>query len=174
MDHQDENKNVAASCGLYCRSCSLYIASKEDQARLEMIAKRFNQSPEEIRCHGCHSGKVGNFCSECSIKSCAKSRGLLFCAQCDEFPCDKIKDFQSKAPHRAELWEALDLTNKLSLDYWVSHMDQLYSCEKCGTINSAYDLSCRGCGFSPSNSFVKTHFELIKNHLENTKKTGSD
>ena len=32
------DKTLAAVCGLYCEACSLYIATKEDPARLTALA----------------------------------------------------------------------------------------------------------------------------------------
>ncbi len=166
MDQENKDKLVSAVCGLYCRACSLYIATEEDGERISTIANLLGQTVEESRCTGCHSEQLSIHCAECVIKACAEKKNVLFCAQCDEFPCERIKEFQSKAPHRAELWEALELTNKLSIEYWVKKMEQLYACEDCGTINSAYDINCRQCGKTPSNPFVQKHIDLIKKHLK--------
>jgi hypothetical protein len=61
-------------------------------------------------CPGCRnhppSNKDGKWgCLEgCVIPSCVKERGLDFCAECDEFPCQKAKDF-FKTPKGQSDWE---------------------------------------------------------------------
>ena len=81
------DKKLAAVCGLFCPSCSLFIASMEDPARLRGISERFGIPPQELECHGCRSDKRGFYCRQhCKMTECAAQRGLDFCGECDEFP----------------------------------------------------------------------------------------
>ncbi len=152
----------AAVCGLFCDACSLYIGTTEDEARLTMIAQRFNKSVDDMRCLGCRSDVLVVHCQKCAFKDCATKKGINFCSECDVFPCGLIKDFQRKAPHLIDLWKDLELAKNTSIEDWTDQMKAKYQCNACQTINSAYDLKCRKCGAEPSNEFVRQHQDLIK------------
>jgi ribosomal protein L40E len=156
---------LAATCGLLCSACSVYIATKEDSVRLKRISQRFGIPEEEVRCFGCGSGKRFGPCSVCSFSPCAKGKGLAFCSECESFPCKELKDFQAALPHRLDLWEDLEQAKHMKDAEWVAKVQQKYTCSRCGTINSAYDLSCRKCGQIPSCDFVERHMEALKKHL---------
>ena len=40
---------TAAVCGLYCKACTLYIASTEDAERLSRIATQFQFTEDEVK-----------------------------------------------------------------------------------------------------------------------------
>lgn len=156
---------LAATCGLLCSACSVYIATKEDPERLKRISLRFGIPEEEVRCLGCGSDKRFGPCSSCIFSPCATGKGLSFCRECDSFPCKDLKDFQAALPHRLDLWEDLEQARLLEPLEWVGKVQEKYTCSQCGTINSAYDLSCRKCGQVPSCDFVERHMEALKKHL---------
>lgn len=61
-------------------------------------------------CPGCRnnppSNKEGWGCLEgCVIPACAKERRVDFCAECDEFPCQKAKDFFASKKSDLIDWE---------------------------------------------------------------------
>jgi len=86
-NHSGEaDKRLAAVCGLYCEACTLFIATKEDPARLKEMAARFQISEEEIKCYGCRSDKRGPYCEICKMYGCAAERGIDFCVECAEYP----------------------------------------------------------------------------------------
>jgi ribosomal protein L40E len=166
MNQKNPLLEKAAICGLFCNACSLYIGSTEDENRLKMIADRFNESIEFVRCLGCRSERVGSHCKECHFKTCATDKGIDFCSQCETYPCDALKEFQGKAPHRLELWDDLDAAKKMSIEDWTERMTKKYECPECKAINSSYDLVCRKCGHDPASSFVAKNKALIEQHLK--------
>jgi hypothetical protein len=156
------DKNLSAICGLFCPSCTFYIASMEDPDRLKTLSERFGRTVEEMECHGCRSDKLGIFCKiYCKMRKCATDKGIDFCSQCNEYPCSELKSFQSQMPHRNELWESLDNIKNNGFEKWYSQMVEHYSCAECNTINSAYDLSCRKCGAEPGNEYVRIHKDEV-------------
>jgi len=155
---------LAAVCGLYCGACSLYIGSTEEPERLARLAVLFNAPPTELRCLGCRSGRLGIHCRDCEFKACANGKGISFCGECDEYPCAKLAEFQRQRPHRIELWDDLDRIKKAGTEVWIREKEAEYACPKCGTINSAYDLSCRKCGEHPSCAYVAKHQEAVEQH----------
>jgi hypothetical protein len=59
---------LATPCGLYCGSCRYYMVEE---------------------CGGCGSEDRQG----CEIlKCCREERNLRFCAECDDFPCDRLRN----------------------------------------------------------------------------------
>jgi hypothetical protein len=155
---------TAAICGLFCEGCGLYIASQGDEKRLAKIGEQYKMSAEEVRCDGCGSQKLGPYCRTCKIRPCAKNKGVSFCSECDEFPCQLINDFLSQPlpAHRLELLASLKRIKDAGYDKWYEEMIKHYACRQCNTINSAYHIACRNCGNTPGNNYIEKHLEEIK------------
>jgi len=108
----DEILEILAPCGLNCRKCLAYHEGeiklfstklKELLGSFDKYAVRFSKflpvfknydSFKELLafliqgdCQGCRNGtcKYPN----CGVFSCYKHKGVDFCFQCDEFPCEK-------------------------------------------------------------------------------------
>jgi hypothetical protein len=162
----DDEKVLAAVCGLYCEACTLFIATKEDPARLKKLSERFHLSEEEMKCYGCRSDKRGPYCQKCKMISCVAERGVEFCSECEEYPCNELKQFQSERPHRIELWDDLMRIRDVGYKYWLTEIKENYVCSECQTINSAYDIKCRKCGSEPSCKYVANHKEAIEQVLK--------
>jgi hypothetical protein len=162
----EQDKKLAAVCGLYCEACTLFIATREDPARLKWLAERFQISEEAIECYGCRSHKRGPYCEICKMFPCAADREIDFCSECAEYPCDELKQFQSEAPHRRELWDDLERIKAFGYKQWLEEIRENYTCPQCRTINSAYDLKCRKCGEEPSCNYVAKHKKAIEQALK--------
>ncbi len=80
------------------------------------------------------------------MKGCATERGHDFCGQCNDYPCQELREFQAKYPHRLELWESQARIAEAGYEIWYTEMLDNYACPNCGSINSAYDIKCRHCG----------------------------
>ena len=115
--------NHLAPCGLSCRKCFSYIEgeigyhSKELQKLLgnfDIYAERFSAFIPAFKdypsfkkmlaffaepdCEGCRNGtcKYPN----CGVIECYREKGVDYCFQCDEFPCDRT-NFD---PHLLKRW----------------------------------------------------------------------
>ena len=165
------NKMTAAVCGLFCPSCTLFIATLEDPERLKRLAVSLNQTIEESHCEGCRSENKTNYCKKCKMVDCASEKGIEFCGECIKYPCEEIKTFQALKPHRIDLWQSQQRIKEAGYEQWYEEMVEHYSCPECNTINSAYDLACRKCGNIPSCSYVRINKEGILNHISNTRKS---
>jgi hypothetical protein len=163
---EEKDKELAAVCGLYCKACSAFIGTTEDPERLKRIAARFQWSEEESMCYGCRAEKRCPYCNTCKMFACATERGIAFCSECEEYPCEDLEKFQSEMPHRIELWEALDRIKSVGYAQWLQEIQKHYTCPRCQTINSAYDLKCRICGEVPSCEYVKKHRQEIEQFLK--------
>jgi len=167
-NHSGElDKTLAAVCGLYCEACTLFIATKEDPARLKGLSARFQLSEEAIKCYGCRSAKRGPYCDKCKMFACAAELGIEFCVECTEYPCDELKLFQSERPHRIELWDDLERIRAIGYEHWLKEIRGNYTCPQCRSINSAYDSECRKCGEEPSCDYVAKHKQAIEQFFKN-------
>ncbi|MFX0041917.1 MAG: DUF3795 domain-containing protein [Candidatus Hodarchaeota archaeon] len=114
--------DILAPCGLNCRKCfansngdirKSSIKLKELLGSFDRYAERFSiflpvfkiYPPfkelliylTEENCNGCRKGSC--LYPDCGVRDCYKSKGVDFCFQCDEFPCDKT-NFDSDLKRR--------------------------------------------------------------------------
>ncbi len=164
------DKRLAAVCGLFCPACTIFIGTREDAERLQVLAERMQKPIEELKCSGCRTETRCFYCREkCTMAKCASEKGVEFCGECAEYPCEVLRTFQSAMPHRIELWKSHERIRKAGFEKWYEEMIEHYSCPKCGTVNSAYDLKCRKCGASPGSAYVALHKDEIVRQLSRMK-----
>lgn len=111
----DTIKKTIAPCGLCCETCfahvngdirKLSIQLKEKLGNFHINAKRFETLLDEPifekyadfkemldylaaeNCHGCRNEQCRLF-KNCGVRLCHQNKGVDFCYQCDEFPCDR-------------------------------------------------------------------------------------
>jgi len=65
-----------------------------------------------------------------------------------------------------ELLDDLERIGAVGYKMWLREMGDNYTCPRCGTVNSAYDLKCRKCGEEPSCAYVAKHKEEIERFLK--------
>lgn len=162
---EPDGLTMAAVCGLWCGACFLHQAGEEGGAALEAWARRLGQTPEETRCQGCRSVAVSAHCRTCYFRDCAAERGLTFCAECVEFPCDRLAAFQAERPHRLDLWRDADRIREIGGEAWLAEIPARYACFSCGRVNNAYDLSCPGCAHVPAHAYGAEHGDTVKAFL---------
>ena len=162
---QTPDKRLTAVCGLFCPACGLFIGTQDDPQRLQNRAAKMQQPIEDLQCDGCRAERRSAYCRTCQFVSCAAEKGIDFCGQCDDYPCDELKQFQAARSHRIELWEAQERINAVGYEQWFSEMAEHYACPQCQTINSAYDVRCRRCGATPSCAYVGLHQAEITRYL---------
>ena len=81
-------------CGYRCHLCGARSENPAVRQKLvdgwKKIFGHEQYTAENVRCEGCKSdGKIAD--SECKVRPCAREKGVETCAECDEFPCDKLK-----------------------------------------------------------------------------------
>lgn len=156
------DKQTSAVCGLLCKSCTIYIATKENNTELlSKIAERLQLSLEETQCKGCRSNVLSSHCKTCFFRECAENKNIEFCSECNEYQCSKLKEFQLKMPHRVDLFQSLDRIKEIGREKWYIEIFERHSCTECGEINGWYELVCRHCGNEPSSAFVADNFEIL-------------
>lgn len=118
MDYE----KMTAPCGLACFNCVVYLA-KDDIKIRKRVAKQFNIPLEKVYCKGCRAvkGKCPVVSMECRVYPCAKKKGVKFCFECKEFPCDLLHPYADKAdslPHNTKVFN-LCLIKRMGLKKWA-------------------------------------------------------
>jgi len=162
MNNNVPDKQTAAVCGLLCKSCGIYIATQENNTNhLKGIAERLHIPFEQVRCNGCRSSLLSAHCKSCYFRECSEKKEIEFCSECNEYPCLKLKDFQTKMPHRVELFQSLERIKEAGWKKWYVETVTRHSCTKCNALNGWYDFICRSCGNKPSSPFVADNLEIL-------------
>ena len=101
------NKMIAY-CGLVCSDCPAYIATQaNDQAALEQVAAQWREeynapdiTVESVICGGCVTDdeRKCSHCAVCEIRACGVARGVVNCAYCADYACEKLEDFFGFVP----------------------------------------------------------------------------
>ena len=81
--HADELKRLLGSFDRYAERFSNFLPVFRNYHAFKELLNQFS----EANCKGCRQGdcKYPN----CGVASCYKQKGVDFCFQCNEFPCDK-------------------------------------------------------------------------------------
>lgn len=91
---------LLAPCGINCEACRLYSATRdEDQMFIDKLIGAYEGkilglekiSEEDVQCEGCLSEGVSIFCRSCSVRDCTREKGYSGCHECDDFPCELIR-----------------------------------------------------------------------------------
>jgi hypothetical protein len=159
---------LAGSCGLFCPSCKIFIASHDHAEIRKRIAESLHLPRLDLECEGCRSDSRYHFCQTCDIKHCSSTKGLDYCGECLDYPCEKLSQFQMCRPHCAELFANQDRIQEAGFETWFQEMIVRYSCPECGTLNSAYHLTCPTCRTTPSCAFVTDHKAELIQYLSST------
>jgi hypothetical protein len=86
-----------AVCGLECNKCKIYNAPKNPEIAKELVkifdGRWENVGVEDFHCNGCRD--VENCWTEdCWIRDCCvKEKMLNYCYECQDFPCNKLKNW---------------------------------------------------------------------------------
>jgi len=120
MDYQQ----MTSPCGLDCFNCPVYLANENGKLRA-VIAERFVIPEKEAVCQGCRNegGMIAflGMTEPCNVYRCIKKKGLQFCCDCSEFPCDHLHPYADQAtvkPHNTKVFN-LALIKKMGLEAWA-------------------------------------------------------
>ena len=122
MDYQQ----MTAPCGLDCFNCPMYLACENEELR-KKIAENLGIPSEKAMCHGCRNehGTIEalNMTGKCSVYQCTTARGVSFCFECPDFPCDNLHPYADRAsevPHNTKVFN-LCLIKKMGLESWAKN-----------------------------------------------------
>ena len=99
---------IIAYCGLVCSDCPAYIATQaNDPVALERLVAQWREefqkpdiTAQSVLCDGClgDDGHKWGHCFECEIRACGIERGVVNCAYCADYLCEKLAGFFAFAP----------------------------------------------------------------------------
>jgi hypothetical protein len=140
--------NPDTYCGIYCGACS--IAMRRKTGLTDGFAACLGSVPkEELACSGCKSNIVYAGCSTCSLRRCAREKGVAHCIDCADYPCKMYSNWQSVAkflPHTHEAAPSLEAIKRDGVAPWLAMQKKRWSCPDCGSPFSWYALECYNCG----------------------------
>ena len=127
MDYEQ----MTAPCGLDCFNCHFFLARKDEEAMstVKQLSEEFNIPVDIMLCNGCrnHNGKIPlqmhifGEAHRCAAYECSNDKGVKFCGDCEEFPCDNLHPYADKAsdlPHNIKVFN-LCLIKKMGLEEWA-------------------------------------------------------
>jgi hypothetical protein len=108
---------IVAYCGLVCSDCDAYIATQaNDPVALERVAAQWREeyhAPDitvaGVMCDGCLGvdGRHCGHCYECEIRACGMARGVVNCAYCADYGCERLERFWGFAPNLRALLDGI-------------------------------------------------------------------
>jgi len=82
-------------CGYNCYLCAARSDDINVRQKLVNAWRKYlgheHYTAENVACEGCKNegDKIAD--KQCQARPCAREKGLESCAQCNDFPCDKVK-----------------------------------------------------------------------------------
>ncbi|MBN1922453.1 MAG: DUF3795 domain-containing protein, partial [Anaerolineae bacterium] len=62
----------------------------------------------DVTCDGClATERLGSYCSMCEIRACGIARGVVNCAHCADYACEKLNAFFKMAPPAHETLDSI-------------------------------------------------------------------
>jgi hypothetical protein len=92
-----EGKKIAY-CGIDCGGCPAYLATKEDDAsKMAEVAEKWSSdemplTAKDVVCDGCQGPRVFKWANECPPRTCGVEKGLITCADCGDYSCEKLEN----------------------------------------------------------------------------------
>ncbi|MGD8719459.1 MAG: DUF3795 domain-containing protein [Candidatus Zixiibacteriota bacterium] len=137
-----------AYCGLYCGACWELVATERGEVeKLREDAESAAYTAEQLSCRGCRTDVVAFFCLDCEMRSCAQERGVAFCSDCGDYPCEYVREFQAdKYAHHSAVLKNLDTIRERGADAWLVEQEERWKCPSCGARFTWYEDTCGDCG----------------------------
>ncbi|MEW5722323.1 MAG: DUF3795 domain-containing protein [Thermodesulfobacteriota bacterium] len=117
---------MTAPCGLDCFNCPMFRAGRDPELR-EKIAHSLGLPLEAAQCPGCRPEggiiKFMGWTEPCGVYRCISEKGLDFCCDCSDFPCDRLHPYADRAgevPHNTKVFN-LGLIKKMGLEAWAEN-----------------------------------------------------
>jgi hypothetical protein len=114
-------RELTAPCGIDCFNCEVYEKNCTDQIK-DMLAEAMKIDREKVPCAGC---RAQNGCrlhwNECATLDCVKEKGVDFCFECGEFPCQMLAPSRESAeryPHNMKVYNLCRM-KLLGIDKWA-------------------------------------------------------
>jgi len=123
-----DRRHLTAPCGLDCFNCPSFEGNITEEWKKQVSA--FLKIPvEEAPCKGCRDEK--GYCKfgpnqQCATWNCVVEKGVQFCHECAEFPCERLMPTQQGAtyPHNMKVYN-LCRVKLIGLDAWIEESSSI-------------------------------------------------
>jgi hypothetical protein len=115
---------MTAPCGLDCFNCALYLANANERIR-KVVAEKIQMPLPDAACNGCRAeaGVISALkrTEPCQVFKCISQKGLKFCFECSDFPCDHLHPYADMAPQRLHNTKIFNLCliKKMGIEKWA-------------------------------------------------------
>jgi predicted Zn-ribbon and HTH transcriptional regulator len=77
-----------------------------------------------------------------------KKTSSKFCYDCNEFPCERIKNIDKRyqAKYRTSLIQNLKALSVIKMDVYLQQETIKWTCKQCGSVLSVHNTRCSKCG----------------------------
>jgi hypothetical protein len=157
-EEEIKNKDLMAPCGLYCGTCGVYIATRDNNEKFKAVmGGLYGTKPEETECRGCMQpdppAKLYRYCQHCELRKCVRDKGYYACHQCADWPCDRVENF-GLATGKRVMQQAIPLWrekvaaqgDEKGSEAWARAECERYHCADCGNPLFRGAQRCRACG----------------------------
>ncbi len=121
-----DSAHFIAPCGLDCSFCPMHLAKDSPGLKIS-LSDKLGIPIEEIACDCCRSEGGVISCngktSACEVFTCSQDKGVEFCCDCEEFPCERYQPYAERAaevPHNLKMY-SLGLIKKLGVEEFVKN-----------------------------------------------------
>ncbi|MCK5548010.1 MAG: DUF3795 domain-containing protein [Thermoplasmata archaeon] len=108
-----EQYKMIGACGLICDGCDIMEATNNPETARKIVdwfkqELKKDVKPEEIYCSGCKGDRSRHWSDDCWIlQCCVDDKGLEFCYECEDFPCEKLSEWAEQNERYTEAHERL-------------------------------------------------------------------
>lgn len=141
--------SLAGICGVYCGACPVYQAwAEQDLPKLAALAASLGTTTDRLMCTGCRTPAAFCFGGDCEIKVCAQHRAVVFCPDCEDYPCERIHRARMGETYRKALSRDAARLHEVGVTTWLREEDARWRCSGCGAKVSVGSDTCPKCGNS--------------------------
>lgn len=120
-------KQLTSPCGIDCFNCNVYKDNITEQMK-SYLAATLKKDINDVACKGCRSqGGCAIYPLPCDTLKCTKEKGVDFCYECAEFPCEKLTpcaEQSEKYPHNIKVYNLCKIS-KIGLEKWAEEANDI-------------------------------------------------
>ncbi len=132
---------ILTRCGYRCDLCLAYAENIMVNDQRELLSEGWRKifgidlQPEEVFCEGCLTCSADPRLVDkgCPVRPCVISKGIENCAQCDDFPCEKIEtrlvryeDWVAKVPFTLSRSDRKNFIKPYENVVWLTALREKY------------------------------------------------